>query len=83
MKVAVILVGNSEFNPYLYGCKIVEKDFVSCYDARDAALDLIKEIFPAVVDLESSLMSHNITCTLGGMAQYKTSFKYKIIDHVS
>lgn len=80
----IVILQDSSPNPYTYGATLVETDYISCYDIREAAVKLINEIFnyPEIlnpnVDLEAG---HTITVTMGGGNPYDSTFVYKTVDY--
>lgn len=92
MKIAVIL-GEMEFGPVIgyniYGVATIDKEYVSCYDVRQAAIDLAKKLDFEVINTSTEsdgILTNNfikvLVCDKVIKLMYKTtSVELEISDH--
>lgn len=78
MRVGVYI--QSPHDSYVYGMTIVEKDYVSCYDAREAGIALINKIFNDPEFIQGTEFNNRLTVILGGAAPYEATFYYKTVS---
>lgn len=61
---------------YIFGAVIIEKDYISMYDAMDAVRKFLDEQMNAT---DVSFEGGQVFFTAGGAAPYRSSFHYKTI----
>lgn len=81
MKVGVVLTQECG-GGYIYGVGVIEKDYVSMYDARDKVTEMLHAIFNGDVSEVNYPFNSSVEFITGGKNPYKATLYYKTTEAV-